>query len=105
MVETQTYINLGILITLITGFTVVGLVGNDPTHYCLEDKTKAYCSSLSSTNRTCYTGPAKTAGKTCTGTWKEIPLFSENTITPSTEYSSSRTYHCNPNGCIAAKSE
>ncbi len=62
-------------LALISNFTNIGLTDKEPTHYCESRELKAYCFDLSSTLKTCYTLPAKTGGKRCTETWKEIPLI------------------------------
>ena len=63
------------IILMLAGFTYIMIAGLEPTHYCLNKEIKAYCYNLSSTERTCYTLPAKTGGKLCDETWKEIPFI------------------------------
>ena len=45
----------------------------EPTHYCDDRQLVAHCYDLSSTKRTCYTLPAKQAGKLCGAAWQLIP--------------------------------
>ena len=47
----------------------------EANNYCTALQTKAYCFSLSSTNKTCYTLPANTGGKQCLTLpyWQKIP--------------------------------
>ena len=100
--ENQTKINAAFIIALIATWTYVGVSGVEPTHYCESRELKAYCSSLSSTSKTCYTLLAKTGGKRCTEGWKEIP---ELTIEESQDYeytASKGDWRCppRPDKCI-----
>lgn len=74
--EPRDYIQIATILAMVAGFTVVGVMDKDPTHYCEDRQIKAYCYDLSSTNKTCYTMPAKTSGKRCTTGWQKIPLYS-----------------------------
>lgn len=73
--ETQTKINIigavVLILSLIAGYTLVGNTDLEPTHYCEEREIKAFCYSLSSTMKTCYTEINRTGGKRC-DVWKEI---------------------------------
>ena len=71
--ETQTKINsaIAVILILIGGYAVVGDESLEPTHYCESREIKAFCYSLSSTMKTCYTEMNKTGGKRC-DIWKEI---------------------------------
>lgn len=92
--ETQTYINIGLILALISSFVYTGVQGEEPTHYCESRELIAHCFTLSTTLKTCYTLPARTGGKRCTEGWKEIPKH----ITSSY---SSKEYKCpkRPNPC------
>lgn len=71
--ENQTKINSVIVIILlaIAGYTLVGDQNQEPTHYCEEREIKAFCYSLSSTMKTCYTEMNRTGGKRC-DVWRKI---------------------------------
>jgi len=76
--ETQTKINsaIAIIILLISGYVIVGDTSLEPTHYCEEKQIKAFCYSLSSTMKTCYTEMNNTGGKRC-DIWKKIGSIDE----------------------------
>lgn len=99
MVETQTKINavIGAIILLIGGYAVVGDDSLEPTHYCEERAIKAYCYSLSSTMKTCYTEMNKTGGKRC-DIWKEIGGIESGPYIP--KQSNVKQWLCNQTGCI-----
>ena len=86
--ETQTIINVALMVALIGTFTYVGVEGQEPTHYCESRELTAYCYSFSPSTITCYTLPGKIGGKRCTENWKEID-FQEviNTNNAIKEYS------------------
>lgn len=71
MPEIKGYAMIVLSVALLTslGFNIMP----EPTHYCDETQTKAYCFSVSSTMKTCYTLPNKGGGKICSNLWKEIP--------------------------------
>jgi hypothetical protein len=70
--ETQTKINSAIvaILLMIAGYSIVG-EDLESTHYCEEREIKAFCYSMSSTMKTCYTEMNRTGGKRC-DVWKEI---------------------------------
>jgi len=75
--ETQTKFNIGIILALVASFSIVGLTNLEPTHYCESRQIKAYCHSLSPTEKTCYTLPNNTGGRRCTEGWQIIPFMPE----------------------------
>ena len=82
-INNQTIINsaVGIVMILIAGYLAVGDTSLEPNYYCEEREIKAFCYSLSSTMKTCYTEMNKTGGKRCSE-WKEIGNLEEINITP-----------------------
>lgn len=107
--ENQTKINVALvsILLLVAGYAVVGNAGLEPTHYCEEKEIKAFCYSLSSTMKTCYTEIDKSGGKRC-DIWKEIgeaeaepiQIIEGPIIAPNMEGS---IWSCAPAGCIKIK--
>lgn len=102
--ETQTQINtvIGIILLMIAGYAIVGNTDLESTHYCEEREIKAYCYSLSSTMKTCYTEMNKTGGKRC-DVWKEIGTIENQPIEiPIPNSVEGKIWTCPPNGvpCI-----
>lgn len=107
--EKQTYAIIASILIAVSSFTYVGVAGKEPTHYCEAKQIKANCESLSSTNVTCYTLPAKAGGKTCTGgKWLEIPQpwqVEEPVITDTPDQTvpepqtGGTVFKCDHNGC------
>jgi len=96
--ETQTIVNsvIGILL-LIGGYAIVGDISLEPTHYCEENQIKAFCYSLSSTMKTCYTEMNSTGGKRCDA-WKKIGNVEVEPIIPT--YQNSKQFLCNQVECV-----
>jgi len=98
--ETKDKAYIGVILAMLVGFTTVGILTREPTHYCEVKQIKAYCDSLSSTNVTCYTLPGKQGGKSCTGgVWKQIPVLVPE-IVPNTVMTQPNKYLCNKDGCV-----
>ena len=95
--ENQTKVNIALIITMIAGFTVVGVINIEPTHYCESKQIKAYCTSVSPSGITCYTLPAKTGGKQCSEGWKEIPQIPIEI--PLSGIGNSQRIVCDKEGC------
>ncbi len=97
--ETQTKINsaIAIIILMISGYVVVGDQSLEPTHYCEEREIKAFCYSLSSTMKTCYTEMNNTGGKRC-DVWKEIGSMESEEILP--KQSNVMKWLCDQNDCV-----
>lgn len=76
--ENQTIVNIGLvsLLVLILTFQIVGDINLEPTHYCEDKQIKAFCYTLSSTNKTCYTQINNGGAKLCYSLWKPIPIDS-----------------------------
>ncbi len=72
MVETKTIAGMTLLILLGLGFALVGNVDLEPNHYCEDRQIMAYCYTLSSTSKTCYTQPGRLGGKRCGLPWQQI---------------------------------
>ena len=96
--DNQTYINIGVILLMVSTFAYVGVQGLEPTHYCEAREIKAYCYSLSSTNGTCYTLPENTGGRRCESSWKEIPFLPSEIIS----ISNGNKYICDYTGCKEA---
>lgn len=103
MVDTSTKQAIGVLLTMILGFTYFGLSDVEPTHYCLERELKAHCITLSSTAKTCYTLPANQGGKRC-DQWKEIPFIIEE-IKVASRADYERIYKCDNINCTMIRGE
>ena len=97
--ETSTKINsvMAVIILLIGGYVLVGDTSLEPTHYCEERQIKAFCYSLSSTMKTCYTEMNNTGGKRC-DVWKEIGNVEQEIISP--EPRKVKQWLCNQTGCV-----
>ena len=98
--EAQTKINsvIAAILILIGGYAIVGDESLDSTHYCEEREIKAFCYSLSSTMKTCYTEMNKTGGKRC-DVWKEIGQ-AERVMPMDREV---ERWRCNQQDCIPIK--
>ena len=78
MVKTQTIINVGLILLMITGFTTVIVLDDkgvelEPTHYCKSIGIKMYCART--TEMYCYPKlDTRLGSKKCSEGWKEIPL-------------------------------
>jgi len=68
-----TRIILGVTLLVSLGLNVMP----EPTHTCESRELQAYCFSLSSTGKTCYTLPNYVGGKRCTESWQEIEEITE----------------------------
>jgi hypothetical protein len=78
MVDAKTiaaYSTIPILAALV--ISLFNGVTPNPTHYCDSTKQKAYCFSVSSTSKTCYTQPSSKGGKSCSEGWKAIQIIQE----------------------------
>ena len=98
--QKPTIYEIGIILTLISTFAIVGLSDKEPTHYCEDREIKAYCYDLSSTAKTCYTLPNTQGGKRCSSLWKEIPFIAES-VPPIYLNSKQKCFNCTTDqGCI-----
>ena len=97
----STVIAISSLLILIAGFAVVGITTQQPSHYCLDKQIKAYCYSLSSTAKTCYTLPSNTGGKLCGAAWELIPFIKEEvpTFEPLSRGTGARKFKCDMTSC------
>ena len=68
--KNYTMVALTAIMLVSLGFNAVP----EPNNYCEARQLKAYCTSLSSTSKTCYTLLGKTGGKQCDSGWKAIPI-------------------------------
>ena len=93
-----TMVGLSMVLLVALGFNAIP----EPTHQCDSRELEAYCFSLSSTNKTCYTLPANTGGKRCSSLWQEIPMSYTSETKPSAtqlKASNANKWSCNTKGC------
>ena len=98
--ENQTKFNAVItaLLFVISGYTILGIIEKDTTHYCEMRELQAYCFDLSGGLGTrCYTNPTKTTWRVCSEGWKEIPF--ESTDFVQSKGSGGSMEHCDSEGC------
>ena len=80
----QTIFNIGMILTMIAGFTYFGLTDEagmplkDPTHYCNSTEEKAYCFDIRDYGdradfRCLYNDDNLRTYFSCSGGWEEIP--------------------------------
>ncbi len=76
--EAQTFINIGIIMLMLAGFTTVIVLNDDgielrPTHYCESRELKMYCART--TAQYCRPSNTTTRGsKQCVEGWELIPV-------------------------------
>ena len=101
MVDDRTVTVIGILaaISMLMGvnYTFFGDADlEEEANYICEERTAvAFCYSLSSTAKTCYTNDDRTGGKRCSGGWLEL----EDLITVKQHNPEAVRVRCTPDGC------
>ena len=75
-----------ITLSLVTLVSLGLQVMPDENYYCNSIEKKAYCFSLSSTSKTCYTLPNKLGGKVCSEGWKKFDFITPIKSQPSGGY-------------------
>ncbi len=97
--QTKVFSVIAAILFLISGYAIVGDIDLEPTHYCEEREIKAFCYSLSSTMKTCYTQMNKTGGKRC-DVWKEIGNVEIPIIEPNITHHNSKQIRCDQEVCV-----
>ena len=99
--ENQTIFNIGIILAMIAGFTVITVINPDTgeplesTHYCESLQIKMYCART--TAQYCYPSLISRKGsKRCVEGWKEIPT--QPPITRTNNLAGNR-FICDKTGC------
>ena len=97
--ENQTLINIGLILAMIAGFTIVVVLDDEgkelePTHYCESRELKMYCAKV--TEFYCYPSlETRLGSKKCNEGWREIP----QEIQQIKQHPTKRDIHCTSKGC------